>query len=246
MRRTAFILRLLVTMSATPAAACSVTDDYRVPTNLELAADADLIVLARVESGPTDFNFQKAALVVTPIEVLKGSLPAVKPLTLMGMIAEPRFAVKSDPVQLEQAHPLSYIGGCIRYMFVKGSTVLFFVKPAAKAYGADVPAELKGTLVPAGGAFSRWAEDVPSVDAPWVRATKIYIRAALLPKNQQHAFLASQRDVLLKAPDPYSKLIGADVDRQLAGPNKPWKELMEEEIKRMEQREKQAPKAGRS
>jgi hypothetical protein len=51
---------------------------------------------------------------------------------------------------------------------------------------------------------------------------------------------------LLKAPDPYSKLIGADVDRQLAGPNKPWNELMEEEIKRMEQREKQAPKAGRS
>lgn len=245
MRLIVAVAAVLALACASPTMACSVTDDYRVPTNLELAQDADLIVLGRVESGPTDFNFQEAGLVVTPLEVLKGKLPDAKPLKLMGMIAEQRFAVKSDPVQLEQAHPLSYIGGCIRYMFVKGSDVLFFVKSAEKSFGADVPPELKGTLMPAGGAFSRWAEDVSWADAPWVRATKIYVKAAALPKDQQRAFLMSERDSLLKAPDPYSKLIGADVDRQLAGPNKPWNELMEEEIKKMEEQEKKAKKAGR-
>lgn len=98
---------------APPAYACSVDDTYRVPTNLELAADAELIVLARVESGPTDMAFQDASLLVTPLEVLKGQLPVGRELKLMGMIAEPRFAVKSNPAELEEAHPLAYIGGCV-------------------------------------------------------------------------------------------------------------------------------------
>ena len=112
-------------------------------------------------------------------------------------------------------------------------------------FKGELPAELKGTLVPAGGPFSRWAEDVPSSDSAWVRATRLYVQAASMPKEQQRAFLTSQRDALLKAPDPYSRLIAADVDRQLKGPNKPWNELMQEEIKKMEEHAKQAPKAGR-
>lgn len=153
--------------------------------------------------------------------------------------------MKSDPVELQSANPLSYIGGCIRYMFVKGSTVLFFVNPAEKEFKGEVPTEMKGVLVPAGGAFSRWAEDVPSADSAWVRATRIYISAANLPKAQQAAFLTSKRDELSKAPDPYSRLISADIDRQLAGPNKPWNQLMQEEIRKMEEREKKAPKVKR-
>lgn len=228
------IAALLAALISQPALACSVTDDYRVPTNLELTAQADLILLARIESGPTDMGFRDASMLVTPIEVLKGQLPS-GPLKLPGMIAEPRFAVLSSPLQLEEAHPLAYIGGCARYMFVKGSTVLFFVTPAEKAYEGDVPDQLKGVLVPAGGAFSRWAEDVLPGNSPWVRATRIYIQAANLPKEQQTQLLIAERDKLRAAGDQDSKLIADDIDRQLAGANKPWNQLMDEAIKKRKQ-----------
>lgn len=222
---------------AAPAAACSVTDDYRVPTNLQLAAEADVILLAKVETGSTDITGPDMKMTVTPIELLKGRLPLDKPLTLPGAIAEPRFAVLSNPLQLEHAHPLAYIGGCTRYMFVRGATVLFFLQPAEKALeGREVPAEMRGMLVAAGGPFSRWAEDVPSADSPWVRATRIYIKAARLPADQQKAVLAAERDRLRAAGDQESRVIADDIDRQLAGPNKPWNKLMEEEIEKMEKR----------
>jgi hypothetical protein len=218
-----------------PALACSVSDDYRVPTNLELAADAELVFLAEVESGSTEIAGPDMEMTVKPIAALKGQLPA-GPIKLPGMIAEKRFAVLSNPLELEQAHPLAYIGGCTRYMFVKGSTVLFFVTPAEKAFDRELPAELRGRLVAAGGPFSRWAEDVQSEDSPWVRATKIYIAAATLPKEQQKPMLVSERDKLRAAGDQDSKLIADDIDRQLAGPNKAWNQLMDEEIKKMKDR----------
>jgi hypothetical protein len=224
-----------VALVASPAFACSVTDEYRVPTNLELTAKANVIVLARIESGPSDLEFREASMVVTPLEVLKGQIPT-GPLKMLGSIAEPRFAVLSSPLQLEDAHPLAYIGGCNRYMFVKGATVLFFVSPAEKAFDRDVPEQMRGMLVPAGGAFSRWAEDVLSANSPWVRATRIYIAAAALPVEQQRQMLTAERDKLRSAGDQESRVIADDIDRQLAGPNKPWNQRMDEEIKKMKER----------
>jgi hypothetical protein len=245
MRILALAVASVAAVTATPTLACSVTDDYRVPTNLELAADAEIIFLGKVLSGPAEMEkLSKAELVVEPIASLKGDVSS-QPLKLPGMIAPSRFAVKSNPADLNQAHPLAYIGGCIRYMFVKGSTVLFFVSHAEKAFGGEVPAELKGILMPAGGAFARWAEDVPSADSAWVVATKIYVKAAALPKDQQKQFLETQRDALLRAPAPYSRLIAADIDRQLAGPNKPWNQLMHEEIEKMEKRKEEKPSIDR-
>lgn len=218
---------------ASPAGACSMRADYRVPTNLELTADAELILLGTVESAPDNFDgLNQANMVVRPIAALKGQMPAGT-IKLPGMLAPERFAVKSNAIELEQAHPLAYIGGCVRYMFVQNSTVLFFLK---RFDGADVPPEMKGMLVPAGSSFSRWAEDVPSASAPWVRATRIYVSAASLPQEQQAAYLRAERDKLLVAGDPDSKRIAADIDRQLAGPNKPWNQLMDEEIKKMKER----------
>lgn len=216
---------------AVPAVACSVISSYRVPTNLELTRDADLILIGRVDSAPSEFTgFGKPEMVVTPLHVLKGTVPKEKPLKLMGSIAEPRFSLKSDPTELVQAHPLSYIGGCIRYMFPKGATVLFFVSHAEKQARGDLPAEMKGTLVPAGGPFSRWAEDVPDAHAPWVRATEIYVEASALPVGQQRAFLTARREALTKAGDANSKIVAADIGRQLVGQNKTWNEQMQEEI----------------
>lgn len=241
------VLKFLAALSvaaASPSIACSVVKDYRVPTNLELASKADVILLARVESGSTKFTSPTdMAMTVTPIEVLKGDVPIGKPLILPGSLAEPRFAVLSNPLELEAAHPLAYIGGCTRYMFVRGATVLFFLTPAEKLFdGDEMPPQMKGMLVQAGGAFSRWAEDVLSADSPWVRATRIYIKAAALPADQQKALLVAERD-RLRAGDQESKVIADDIDRQLAGPNKSWNQLMEEEIKKAEAREKRMKEA---
>lgn len=211
------------------AQACSVSDDYRVPTNLELTQDAALILLARVESGSTDINDRDMSLTVTPLEVLKGKLPSMAPMQIPGMLAPERFAVKSKPAELKQAHPLAYIGGCFRYMFVKGSTVLFFLKPLeGEGFGP-----FKGAFGPAGGPFSRTAEDVPSAAAPWVRATRVYLKVAALPKDKQAAALHAERAALLSVKDLDAKVVAAEIERQLAGPNKPWNQLMDEEISKM-------------
>lgn len=235
--RLLLLLAAPAALLAAPASACSVGDDYRFPTNLQLAAEAELILMARVESGSSGTAGPDDWIKVTPIELLKGRLPLDKPLVLPGSIAEPRFAVLSNPLQLEQAHPLAYIGACTRYMFVRGATVLFFLTPAEKAFkGEAVPAGMRGRLVPAGNAFSRWAEDVLSADSPWVRATRIYVDAAALPADRRKALLVAERNRLRAAGDQESRLIADDIDRQLAGPNKRWNQLMQEEIKKMEER----------
>jgi hypothetical protein len=249
MRRTLTFPRLcllaaaaaLFQLPAAPAQACSVTDSYRVPTNVELAADAEIILLARVESGTTGIEDPNMTMTVTPIELIKGRLPLDKPLTLPGAIAEPRFALLSSPLELEQAHPLAYIGSCTRFMFVRGATVLFFLNPIEKAMkGREVPAPIRGMLVPAGSAFSRWAEDVLSAESPWVRATRLYIAAAALPADRRRAMLIAERDRLRAAADQESRVIADDIDRQLAGPNKPWNQRMQEEIAKSKKRGQRA------
>ena len=47
-------LALTLSCAALPAAACSPAPGYRQPSNLELAADAEAIVLARVVAGALD------------------------------------------------------------------------------------------------------------------------------------------------------------------------------------------------
>ena len=60
---------------ASPALACSVVPGYRIPTNLELVADADLIVLGRVVAGDEAAQEHLGRLRVDPIEALKGAMP---------------------------------------------------------------------------------------------------------------------------------------------------------------------------
>ena len=52
------------------------------------------------------------------------------------------------------------------------------------------------------------------------------------------AALKFERDALLRAGDQDSKVIAEDIDRQMKGPNKPWNQLMDEEIKKMDARKK--------
>lgn len=205
------------------AHACSVVSDYRVPTNLELVEQSELIVRARVVGDIDGSRQRDNKLVVEPIEAIKGSMPAgTLEITGSGLVPIPDergFGLLSNPYQLAEAHPLSYIGGCIRYMFPENTTVLFFLE------------RRDGEWMPAGGPFSRWAEDVLDADAPWARLTRFY---ATVPKDdatQRKAMLEAERNRLKRvANDPVAALMAQDIERQLAGPNEPWNEIMRRAI----------------
>jgi len=213
---------LALTLAPVPALACSVRDDYRVPTNLELAGKADLILLGKVSGGTEGAGrgADDSAITIEPLAAIKGDLPA-GPLTLHGLsLSEPRFLALSNPYDFVQAHPLSYIGGCIRYMFPLGTTALFFLQR-----GED------GAWQPSASPFSRWAEDVPGPDAPWVKLSALYAEVAALPEAERKARLeqARQEWAGLSA-DPVALLMAEDVARQLAGPNETWNALMRREM----------------
>lgn len=195
-----------------PAAACSVAADYRIPTNLELVESADLILLATVDSGTVmdaidDPNAMR--IDITPVASIKGDIAAA-PTTLPIALAPARLAIPSHPYDLENAHPLSQIGGCIRYMVPKGSRVLFFLNRSDDGWA------------PAGEPFSRWAEDVLTDDAPWLQIVRLYAEAAALPADDRAPYLTARRDEYgARRDDPVAQLIAADIARQLAGPNPP-------------------------
>lgn len=205
-------LALAVSLAAAPATACSVRTGYRAPTNLELARDAGAIVLAQVVGGSMNAPDPEASTItLRPIEVLKGEVPAGD-ITLSGMLLSRdvgrESSMLSNPYEFEAAHPVSYWGACIRYVFPQGTTALFFLKPGEK-----------GGWQPSGGPFSRWAEDVPGEDAPWVELTRLYVHAGALPDGDRRASLESERDrQRARQDDPLAQLVAADIDRALGVP----------------------------
>ncbi len=193
-----------------PAAACSVAPGYRVPTNIELVERADLILLGTVTDG--DFepdSTPQQMIAVEPVAAFKGAMPS-GPIALPATIATDGEIQLSNPYELSEAHPQSFAGACTRYVFPRGSRVLFFLE------------RRDGAWREAGGPFSRWAEDVLSDDAPWLQAVRFYIDIAKLPEEDRAAALTARRDELAAlGDDPVAQLIAADISRQLAGPNAP-------------------------
>jgi len=205
-------LALALGCASAAAPACSPAPDYRVPTNLELVAGAGTIVLAQVVAGQLDEGGDpfESTVTIRPLEALKGPLPEGD-IALKGMMlsrdAGQELGMISDPREFERAHPVSYVGGCIRYVFPLGTTALFFLERRG------------GEWVPAGGAFSRWAEDVTGPAAPWVEVVRLYLRAAELPEGERAAWLGAQREALrARADDPVAQLMAADIGRQLGPP----------------------------
>jgi hypothetical protein len=210
-------LALAFGLAPVRAAACEPPGPgYRAPTNLELAAAAPVILLARVVAGELDPGGDpfRSTITIRPLEALKGPLPAGD-IALAGMMlsrdAGPELGMVSSPYEFERAHPASYTGACTRFVFPLGTTALFFLR-----------LDHEGRWAPAGEAFSRWAEDVPAPDAPWVALVRLYVRAAALPEGERAALLDSARAAMLaKADDPVAQLMAADVARQLAIPERP-------------------------
>lgn len=197
------------------AFACTPAPGYRVPTNLELAEQANLIVIGEVVSAARarDDDPLSAGITVEPITALKGLLPSGD-LVLRGMALaapdRPEEAARSDPNELVEAHPLSLTGACIRRVFPQGARVLFFL------------AREGGEWVPAGGPFSRWAEDVASREAPWAQLALLYGHASLLPPDERTALLRDQIDALQARRESETAMaMATNIERQLSGPNEP-------------------------
>jgi hypothetical protein len=220
MRAIAPFLALSLAAAPMAAFACSPAPGYRVPTNLELAGQADLIVLGQVTSGEEEGSEGVPQITVHPLTAYKGLTPGQDfPLHMMSLATGPlaEYATPSEPLELEKPHPAAYSGSCIRTMFAPGAVVLFFLD------------RREGNWVPAGGPFSRWAEDVAGVDSPWVQLAKFYAAVAPLPEEDRKALLEAERDALLaRVDDPAAQAMGGDIDRQLAGPNPPLVEASPE------------------
>ncbi|GGD59842.1 hypothetical protein GRI62_00510 [Erythrobacter arachoides] len=213
-------ITLALAVTASPSLACSVVADYRVPTNLELVEEADVIVLGRVTGQQvTGDDPWDVALMVEPIEAIRGAVPD-GPLLLAEMtIARDEFASLSNPYELQHAHPEAGSGSCTRYTFPEGSVVLFFLERDGDG------------LRSLGAPFARSSEDVLTADAPWLRLVRFYAQVVAAPAAQRDAMLqAEEARYAALAHDPVARLMAADIARQRAGPNRPLHEAMDAEM----------------
>lgn len=213
MHRTAFSLAALAASAlAAPALACSPAPGYRVPTNLELAADANAIILGEVVGGSAapGRDPATAGIRVRPIDAIKGLMPGGEIRIGGTMVVDAAEVLHGNAFDFSRAHPSAYTGACIRRDFPLGETVLFFLDRE------------NGEWRPAGGPFSRWAEDVLGRGAPWVQLAALYAEAALKAPEEREAFLARYREELLgREDDGIAQLMADDITRQLQGPNPP-------------------------
>jgi hypothetical protein len=208
---------LALALAAVPGAAlaCTPAPGYHVPTNFELAEAANLIVLGEVVSGGRGVALDPDAATITvhPLATLKGLTPGAD-IALAGMsLAQPGDAAAhatSEPLAFGDPHPQALTGACIRRVFPLGARAVFFLSRE------------NGQWVPAGGPFSRWAEDVAGPDAPWAVLAGLYAQASLLPLEQGREMLEERHAALVGQPDdPRAVATAADLERSLAGPPPP-------------------------
>jgi len=221
----ALALAAVPALLAAPGAAraCKVAENYRVPTNLELAAEANAIVLGQVvgaaEAVRAPGEARSSAIEVRPLATLKGLTPGGA-LLLPGMMLAPAAAGSGGgAVDFAEPHPEARAGGCIRRSFAAGATVLFFLRRA------------DGAWLPAGGPLSRWAEDVAGPEAaaedPWVQLATLYVHAAQLAPAEREALLEDQLEALQAridaepADDPATVALATDIERTMAAPGFP-------------------------
>jgi hypothetical protein len=204
-KRAPFFAAIFCLLAAPALPGCSVDSKYRIPTTLQLARDADAVVLARIEDGGPSFASGFRAAKIVPFAILKGrSLPSeiqYKDAILSNGRAK---ATRSDPRNLVEANPDAFSGACQRYTFDKGMIVVAFLRKSGAGFVPDL------------SPFARALEDVPSPDALWVKAVKIYISIAALPKPMWRKEMERRRVLLrFELDDPDARLIALELDRAL-------------------------------
>ncbi len=206
-------LACLLAATLTPAAhACSVVRGYHVPTSLELAERADTILVGTVIGKAEGSDLSISDIRVRPTLLLKGpALP--ERVSVHGYIATAGTVppTRSDPAELRRPNPDALSGGCTRYVFARDMKLLLFFERDGK-----------GALRFAGYPFARVSEDVPSDDALWVKAVRLYVEIAALPEAERRPALIARRDTLrARKDDAEARALAADIDRELSDPRRP-------------------------
>jgi hypothetical protein len=181
---------------------------YRVPTNVELAAAAETIVVAVVEGERPGLRPYDGAVVARPVLTIKG-VNASSPIIIEGAALEEtagRRATRSDPRELHEANPDALMGGCVRYIFAKGMRLVLFLKRNDE-----------GALVPYRSSFSRDAEDVPADDSLWVRAVREYAAIGALSRAERKERLTARMAELTALGDADSLALAKDMQRERSG-----------------------------
>lgn len=190
MRWLAAAVGLLVGLAlSAPILACTPAPGYRIPTNLELVAQADVIAIARVRSGP-NVSAIKPSVMEYPtakfdlLRLLRGRTRNTR-VEEEGLFLMKSPAGLSNPRELRFAHPSAYMGYCTRSFFVSGSTVLLFLQRdgAGKLHIMDLP-------------FARVSEDVQGDGSLWLKAVREYLAMSALSKGQWAAALQARQEVL--------------------------------------------------
>lgn len=206
MRRfSAAILLAAALAGAAPAAACMLRPGERPANTLEMAVRAELVLIGRIVSGPRIYDHDGPRMVVEPLQFLKGRLPRGRLIELAASTRPPDRRLHSNPNELVYAHPQAFAGMCVRTVFARNSTVLFFLNRSGDGYAGLWPP------------FSRFAEDVPSSNSLWVRVVRMYLEVAALPAAERRAaLLARQAELRARTRDRQAAAIVADIDRHLA------------------------------
>ncbi|WP_229953552.1 hypothetical protein [Parasphingorhabdus litoris] len=200
-------------LNISPVYACSVVRGYKVPTNLELAKTADVIVIAKVVGKKVGENQFDGSVIARPYALLKGSaLP--KEIEIPGAWLETDLdqrAKRSDPRELREPNPDAMIGGCVRYIFAKGMKLVLFLKDTNQ-----------GSFELYRSPFSRDAEDVSGENSLWVKAIKEYIVIGELPKREQKKRIRARiKELELQTDDPDALAVAGDMAIELSGKRLP-------------------------
>ena len=188
----------------TAALACSLNDEYRPPTNIELIERADLVVLGKVDArGPAEAAHGNE-LNLTPIRTLKGDAP--EKLALYGVVRDRQGKlIPPEPTDLDRVHSSSAWGACDRQAYAPGTLVIAAFTRRAKGYIQ--------MIYP----FARNVEDVEGPDGLWVRAAALYaqIISKSPPSERRKAFQNEHRRLLAQTGDADAQAIAQDIGRYL-------------------------------
>ncbi|WGM37779.1 hypothetical protein [Caulobacter sp. NIBR1757] len=201
---------LMLTLAAGRAAACSVTRDYVRPSNFELVAMADAIVVATAEGAlaPSGRQGMPEGVRFRVTATLKGAPPETVE-TAFAAIGQP---VASDPTDLAAANAEAYAGPCSRMTYARGGAYVLFLAR-----------DDKGALRVIGIPFSRTSEDYLGEASAWIRTIRLYLDVQRDGDPMaQLTRLETLRGELLARGDALSKAQAADILDHLTS-RSPWK-----------------------
>ena len=187
---------------ATSALGCSTEPGYRAPTNIELIERADLVILARVISASA--SKEDGTVQLRPLSVMKGSSPR-RLSVIGGTHDESGKPYAPTPTGLNEPHPSTRWGACIRQAYAPGALVI--------AMFSKTPAGYRQLNF----SFARSIEDVEGPNAVWVQAARLYTQA-LRQKNRtarRHALLQQQRRLERLWFNPTARAITGDIAHHL-------------------------------